>query len=47
MCSDDHFFTLEAEKKIGGKLFRYDSDEARDLHKSILRRISKFSFVEI
>ena len=38
---------LEAEKKIGGKLFRYDSDEARDLHKSILRRISKFSFVEI
>ena len=41
------FSRLEAEKKIGGKLFRYDSDEARDLHKSILRRISKFSFVEI
>ena len=32
---------LEAEKKLGGKLFRYESQEAKDLHVGLLRRIGK------
>lgn len=38
---------LEAEKKLGGKLFRYKSQEAKDLHVGLLRRIKKNSHVEI
>ena len=38
---------LEAEKKIGGKLFRYDSAENQEIHKSVLRRVAKYSNVEI
>ncbi len=38
---------LEAEKKISGKLFRYDSNEAKDIHQALTRRIKKNSFVEI
>jgi len=38
---------LEAEKKLGGKLFRYESQEAKDLHVGLLRRIKKNSHVEI
>ena len=38
---------LEAEKKIGGKLFRYDSNEAKDIHFGLIRRVKKNSYVEI
>jgi len=38
---------LEAEKKISGKLFRYDSNEAKDIHLALIRRVKKNSFVEI
>ena len=38
---------LEAEKKIGGKLFRYDSKEAKDIHFGLIRRVKKNSYVEI
>ena len=38
---------LEAEKKISGKLFRYDSNEAKDIHQALTRRIKKNSFIEI
>ena len=38
---------LEAEKKISGKLFRYDTNEAKDIHLALTRRIKKNSFVEI
>ncbi len=38
---------LEAEKKISGKLFRYDSNEAKDIHLALTRRVKKNSFVEI
>ena len=38
---------LEAEKKISGKLFRYDSNEAKDIHLALTRRVKKNSFIEI
>ena len=38
---------LEAEKKIGGKLFRYDSQEAKDIHQGLIRRVKKNFHVEI
>ena len=38
---------LEAEKKISGKLFRYDSNEAKDIHQALMRRVKKNSFIEI
>ena len=38
---------LEAEKKISGKLFRYDSNEAKDIHQALTRRVKKNSFIEI
>ena len=38
---------LESEKKIGGKLFRYDSKEAKDIHFGLIRRVKKNSYVEI
>ena len=38
---------LETEKKIGGKLFRYDSNEAKDIHFGLIRRVKKNSYVEI
>ena len=38
---------LEAEKKIGGKLFRYDSQETKDLHLALIRRVKKNTYVEI
>ena len=38
---------LEAEKKISGKLFRYDTNEAKDIHMALTRKIKKDSFVEI
>lgn len=38
---------LEAEKKISGKLFRYDSNEAKDIHLALIRRVKKNSYVEI
>jgi molybdenum cofactor biosynthesis enzyme MoaA len=38
---------LEAEKKISGKLFRYDSNEAKDIHLALTRRVKKNSTVEI
>ena len=38
---------LEAENKIGGKLFRYDSKEAKDIHFGLIRRVKKNSYVEI
>ena len=38
---------LEAEKKIGGKLFRYDSPEAKDVHQGLIRRVKKNTYVEI
>jgi ribosome recycling factor len=41
------FSRLEVEKKLGGKLFRYDSQEAKDLHMGLLRRVKKNSYVEI
>lgn len=41
------FSRLEAEKKISGKLFRYDTNEAKDIHLALTRRIKKNSFVEI
>ena len=41
------FSRLEVEKKLGGKLFRYDSQEAKDLHMGLLRRVKKNSHVEI
>ena len=41
------FSRLEAEKKLGGKLFRYDSQEAKDVHMGVLRRVKKNSYVEI
>lgn len=41
------FSRLEAEKKISGKLFRYDTNEAKDIHLALTRRIKKNSFIEI
>jgi len=41
------FTRVEAEKKIGGRLFRYDSKEAKDLHSALLRRIKKDKHVYI
>ena len=41
------FSRLEVEKKLGGKLFRYDSQETKDLHMGLLRRVKKNSYVEI
>ena len=38
---------LEAEKKISGKLFRYDSNEAKDIHNALTRRVKKNSVIEI
>ena len=38
---------LEAEKKLGGKLFRYDSQESKDLHLALIRRVKKNTYVEI
>ena len=38
---------LEAEKKISGKLFRYDSNEAKDIHLALTRRVKKNSYIEI
>ena len=38
---------LESEKKIGGKLFRYDSQEAKDIHQGLIRRVKKNFHVEI
>ena len=38
---------LEAEKKISGKLFRYDSNEARDIHLALTRRLKKNPYIEI
>ena len=38
---------LESEKKIGGKLFRYDSQEAKDVHQGLIRRVKKNFHVEI
>ena len=38
---------LEAEKKVGGKLFRYDSQESKDLHLALIRRLKKNTYVEI
>ena len=38
---------LESEKKIGGKLFRYDSQEAKDVHQGLSRRVKKNFHVEI
>jgi ribosome recycling factor len=38
---------LEAEKKLGGKLFRYDSQESRDLHLALIRRVKKNTYVDI
>ena len=38
---------LEAEKKISGKLFRYDSQEAKDIHQGLIRRVKKNFHVEI
>ena len=35
------------EKKIGGKLFRYDSQEAKDVHQGLIRRVKKNFHVEI
>ena len=32
---------LEAEKKISGKLFRYDTNEAKDIHMALTRKIKK------
>ena len=42
-----NLFSPEAEKKIGGKLFRYDSKEAKDIHFGLIRRVKKNSYVEI
>ena len=33
--------------KISGKLFRYDSNEAKDIHLALTRRVKKNSFIEI
>ena len=41
------YLRLEAEKKVAGKLFRYDSAENQEIHKSVSRRIAKYSYVEI
>ena len=38
---------LEAEKKMAGKLFRYDSQEAKDVHQGLIRRVKKNFYVEI
>ena len=38
---------LEAEKKISGKLFRYDSTESKDIHLALTRRVKKNSVIEI
>jgi ribosome recycling factor len=41
------YLRLEAEKKVAGKLFRYDSAENQEIHKSVSRRVAKYSYVEI
>ena len=38
---------LESEKKIGGKLSRYDSQEAKDIHQGLIRRVKNNFHVEI
>ena len=38
---------LEAEKKLGGELFRYDSQELKDLHLALIRRVKKNTYVDI
>lgn len=41
------YVRLEAEKKLAGKFFKYESDEARNIHLSMVRRVKKDGYIEI
>lgn len=41
------YVRLEAEKKLAGKFFKYESDEARNIHLSMARRVKKDGHIDI
>ena len=41
------YVRLEAEKKLAGKFFKYESDEAKNIHLSMVRRVKKDGRIEI
>jgi len=41
------YVRLEAEKKLAGKFFKYESDEARNIHLSMVRRVKKDGHIDI
>lgn len=41
------YVRLEAEKKLAGKFFKYESDEIKNIHLSMVRRVRKDGRVEI
>ena len=41
------YIRLESEKKLSGKFFKYESDEAREKHLSMVRRVKKDGYIEI
>lgn len=41
------YVRLEAEKKLAGKFFKYESDEAKNIHLSMVRRVRKDGRIEI
>ena len=41
------YIRLEAEKKLSGKFFKYESDQAREMHLSVVRRVKKDGYIEI
>ena len=41
------YVRLEAEKKLAGKFFKYESDETKNIHLSMVRRVRKDGRIEI
>jgi ribosome recycling factor len=41
------YVRLEAEKKLAGKFFKHESDEIKNIHLSMIRRVKKDGCVEI
>jgi len=42
-----NFTRMEHEKNLAGKFFKYENDEAKDLHRAMLKRINKDKHVTI
>ena len=42
-----NFTRMEHEKNLAGKFFKYENDEAKDLHRAMLKRIKKDNHVTI